>query len=304
MMTAETSGCTVNGVYSLIDVIVLPKLLQDCSWFITFLYCLTKSVTQIVVLKVAISPWSMLRDVVLDGRCTTLTLAWKSPMNRAWSTVEQQKNVEWDILLQAIFIYLQDKVVEKPVLENGLCYTGFGVTLPYNRKRVLGYVFKGSWFLWMINQERLQLHIAGTIATKQELAYPFLLYSMASTFPTYWCNFGLDTLLVQSYLSSVQFSSVQSVAQSCVTLCNPMNRSTPGLPVHHQLPESTQTHVHWVIDVIQPSHPLSSPSPPALNPFQHQGLFKWVSSSHQVAKELEFQLQHQSFQWTPRTDLL
>ena len=95
-----------------------------------------------------------------------------------------------------------------------------------------------------------------------------------------------------------------SVAQSCSTLCDPMNRSTPGLPVHYQLPESTQTHVHWVGDAIQPSHPVSSPSPPALNLTQHQGLFNWVSSSHQVAKVLEFQLQHQSFQWTPRTDLL
>ena len=81
-----------------------------------------------------------------------------------------------------------------------------------------------------------------------------------------------------------------------------MNRSTPGLPVHHQLPESTQTHVHWVGDAIQPSHPLSSPYPPAFNLSQHQGLFKWVSSLHQVAKVLEFQLQHhQSFQWTPMT---
>ena len=95
-----------------------------------------------------------------------------------------------------------------------------------------------------------------------------------------------------------------SVAQSCPTLWDPMNCSTPGLPVHHQLPESTQTHVYWVGDAIQPSHPLSSPSPPALNLSQHQGLFKWVSPSHQVAKVLEFQLQHQSFQWTPRTDLL
>ena len=80
-----------------------------------------------------------------------------------------------------------------------------------------------------------------------------------------------------------------------------MNRRTPGLPVHHQLLESTQTHVHWVTDAIQPSHPLSSPSPPALTLSQHQVLFKWVSSSHQVAKVLEFQLQHQSYQWTPRT---
>ena len=84
--------------------------------------------------------------------------------------------------------------------------------------------------------------------------------------------------------ASVQFSSV---AQSCLTVCDPMNRSTPGLPVHHQLPESTQTHVHWVGDAIQHSYPLSSPSP-AFNLSQHQGLFKWVNSLHQVAKEWSF----------------
>ena len=100
---------------------------------------------------------------------------------------------------------------------------------------------------------------------------------------------------------SVQFSSV---SQSCLTLCDPMNRSTPGLHVHHQLPESTQTHVHWVGDAIQPSHPLSAPSPPAPNPSQHQSLFQWVNSLHEVAKGLEFQAQHQSFHWTPRTDFL
>ena len=94
-------------------------------------------------------------------------------------------------------------------------------------------------------------------------------------------------------------------SQSVVSdFCNPMNRSTPDLPVHHQLPEFTQTHVHRVGDAIQPSNPLSSPSPPAPNPSQHQGLFQWVSSSHQVAKGPGFQLQHQSFQRTPRTDLL
>ena len=102
-------------------------------------------------------------------------------------------------------------------------------------------------------------------------------------------------------MGSVQFISL---AQLCPTLCDPMNRSTPGLPVHHQLPEFTQTHVHWVCDTIEPSHPLLSLSPPAPNPAQHQGLFQWVNSSHDVAKVLEFQLQHQSFQWTPRTDLL
>ena len=102
------------------------------------------------------------------------------------------------------------------------------------------------------------------------------------------------------YFIGIQFSSV---TQSRPTLCNPINCSMPGLPVHHQLPESTQTHVHWVGDAIQPSHPLLSSSP-ALNLSQHQGLFQWVSSSYQVAKVLEFQLQHQSFQWTPRTDFL
>ena len=85
---------------------------------------------------------------------------------------------------------------------------------------------------------------------------------------------------------SVQFNSV---TQLCPTLCDPMNHSAPGLPVHHQLPEFTQTHVHWVGDAIQPSHLLLSPYPPAPNPSQHQGLFQWVNSSHEVAKLLEFQ---------------
>ena len=84
-----------------------------------------------------------------------------------------------------------------------------------------------------------------------------------------------------------QFSSV---AQSCPTLCHPMNLTTPGLPVHHHLLKLTQTHVHRVGDTIQPSHPLSSPSPPAPNPSQHQSLFQWVNSSHEVAKVLQFQL--------------
>ena len=94
------------------------------------------------------------------------------------------------------------------------------------------------------------------------------------------------------------------VTQSCLTLCDAMECSTSGLPVHHQLPEFTQTHVHQVSDAIQPSHPLWFPSPLPFNLSQHQGLFKWVSSSHQLAKVLEFQPQYQSFQWTFRTDFL
>ena len=122
------------------------------------------------------------------------------------------------------------------------------------------------------------------------------LYSRA--FP---CNVLISSFVeAQSTSLRIQFSTV---VQSCPTLCDPMDCSTPGLPVHHQLPEFTQTHVHWVSDTIQPSHLLSSPSPPAFNLSQHQGLFTWVISSHQVAKVLEVQLQCQSFQWTLRTDL-
>ena len=114
-----------------------------------------------------------------------------------------------------------------------------------------------------------------------------------------WCF--PHAFIKNEVLGQVQFGSV---AQSCLTLCNPVNCSTPSLPVHHQLLEFTQTHIHRVGDAIQPSHPLSSPSPPAPNPSQHQGLFQWVTSLHEVAKVLEFQLQHQSFQRNPRADLL
>ena len=99
------------------------------------------------------------------------------------------------------------------------------------------------------------------------------------------------------FKKSVQFSpSVMS------NFCDPMACRAPVFPVHHQLLELVQTYVHWVSDAIQPSHPLSSPSSPAFSLSQHQGLFQWVSSLHQVTRVLEFQLQHQSFQWTPRTD--
>ena len=124
--------------------------------------------------------------------------------------------------------------------------------------------------------------------------------------PCLLCLLHLASSLTTSATCTLLICSVQfsSVAQSCLTLCDPMNCSTTGLPVHHQLPEFTQTHVHRVGDAIQLSHPLLSPSNPASNPSYHQGLFQWVNSLHEVAKVLEFQLQHQSFQWTPRTDLL
>ena len=99
-----------------------------------------------------------------------------------------------------------------------------------------------------------------------------LVAQMVENLPSMW-EIWVQSLGFEDPL--VQFSSV---TQSCPTLCDPMNHSMPGLLVHHKLPEFTQTHVHWVGDAIQPSHPLSSPFPLAPNPSQHQGLFKWVNS--------------------------
>ena len=144
---------------------------------------------------------------------------------------------------------------------------------------------------------------------------PFLCYPMDCSLPGSSVN-GVSQARIQGWVA-ISFSrgsfqpkawtqvscivvsqSVQSLSR--VLLCDSIDCNTPGLPVHHQLPEFTQTHIHWVSDAIQPPHPLLSPSPPAPNLSQHQGLFKWVSSSYQVAKVLEFQ--HQSFQWIFRTD--
>ena len=129
------------------------------------------------------------------------------------------------------------------------------------------------------------------------IAPSFKKFALALAFPPDACYFIvlLDKLLqrvIYTHCLKLTFLSVQfsSVTQSCPTPCDTMNRSTPGLPVHHQLPEFTQTNVHWVGDAIQPSHPLSSPSPPAPNPSQHQSIFQWVNSLHEVAKVLEFQL--------------
>ena len=114
------------------------------------------------------------------------------------------------------------------------------------------------------------------------------------------------SLLISYFLNTVEAPEALCclIAKPCPTFCNPMNCSTTGFPVLHYLPEFAKTLVHWVSNAIQPSHPLSPSSPPAFNLAQHQGLFLWVGSSHQVAKVMELQLQHQSFPWTPRTDLL
>ena len=134
--------------------------------------------------------------------------------------------------------------------------------------------------------------------------------SCPSTCGIFWSSdqTGVPSTLAGRLSQSLDYqgipNQIRSVTQSYPTLCDPMNRSTPGLPVHHQLPEFTETHIHRVNDAIQPSPPLSSPSPPAPNPSQHQSLFQWVNSSHEVAKVLEFQLQHHSRQRNPRADLL
>ena len=131
------------------------------------------------------------------------------------------------------------------------------------------------YYMWNLKKKKVQMNLS----TKQKQSYwcrkQTYSYQGIKRGGINW-RIGIDiyTLL---YITSGQFSSV---TQSCQTLCDPVNRSTPGLPVHHQPPEFTQTHVHRVGDAIQPSHPLLSPSPPAPNPSQHQGLFKWVSSSH------------------------
>ena len=128
----------------------------------------------------------------------------------------------------------------------------------------------GTWNIRSTNQGKLEV-------VKQEMARVNV--DILGIRELKWTGMG--------EFNSDQFSSV---AQSCPTLFHPMNRSTTGLPVHPHIPEFTQTHVHRVGDAIQPSHPLSSPSPPAPNPCQHQSLFQWVNSSHEVAKVLEFQL--------------
>ena len=157
-----------------------------------------------------------------------------------------------------------------------------------------------SWDMWSLLQQLLQF----VLKNKQQ-------ENKANTFNrrwkcfiswSNWQHWYFRFVHITIHIGSAQFSSVQLLSR--VRLCDPMNCSTPGLPVHHQLPEPTQTHFHWVSDTIQLTHPLLSPSPPAFNLSQHQGLFRCVSFSHQVAKVLEFQLQYHSFHWIFRTDFL
>ena len=147
-------------------------------------------------------------------------------------------------------------------------------------------------FLWLI-------HFMMKISLSIELGRSYLIWKEKITSTSFWEYWNMKRL--RGFLfSSAQFSYSVVVSD----FCDPMDCSMPGFPVHHQLLELTQTHVHWVGDAIQPSHLPSCHSPPTFILSQHQGLLKWVSSSHQITKVLEFQLQHQSFQWIFRTDFL
>ena len=159
--------------------------------------------------------------------------------------------------------------------------------------RVFSCVVGIGCFLWPVHSLGKTVSLFSALFSTPRPNLP--LTPGSSWFPTFAFQSPImkrTSFLGVSSKRSCRFSSVQfsSVAQSCPTLCDPMNCSMPGLPVHHQLPEFTQTHIHQVCDAILTSHPLSSPSLPAPNPSQHQSLFQWVNSSHEVAKVLEFQL--------------
>ena len=161
---------------------------------------------------------------------------------------------------------------------------------------------RGESTVWRHKDKKASMSRGGGPGTDHSLmTFSFLLKVAQSCLAL--CNpmdYTVHGILQVRILEWVQFSSV---AQSCPTLCNPMNHSTPGLPVHHQLLESTQTHVCWVSDAIQPSHPLSSPSPPALNLSQHQGLFKFASGGQSIGVSastsvLPMNTQDWSLEWT------
>ena len=201
---------------------------------------------------------------------------------RGWHDASLQ-NVLWDAFAAAAAKSLQSCPTPCHPIHSSLPGSPIPGILQARTLESVAISFSNAW-KWKVKVKSLR-HVQ-LLATPWTAAYQTP-PSMGFSRQEYWS--GLSFPSPERYFS-VQFSSV---TQSCPTLCDPMNHSTPGLPVHHQLPELTQTHVHWVGNAIQPSHLLLSPSPPAPNPSQHQGLFQWVNSSHEVPKVLEFQLQHQ-----------
>ena len=172
------------------------------------------------------------------------------------------------------------------------------------KSRMILVHYKGKTF----NITAIQVYVPNTVAKTAELDqfYEDLQHFLELT-PKRDVFFITENRNIKARIQETpritnKFGQFHSVAQSRPTLCDPMEWSRPSLPVHHQLSEFTQIHVHWVGDAIQPSHPLSFTSPRIFNLSQYQGLFKWVTSSHEVAKVLELQLQHQSFQLIFRND--
>ena len=217
-----------------------------------------------------------------------------------YSFLEDSQMIESPVMIKLIHAYidcLSFPALPIPVLHSKLM--GLSTKINYFHCRLI--LDSDFWWVVQVQTVAFGIHVPVVI--------PLSLLNLSETWDkTLTFSFVTYFILLVSKIvtpglasTSVQFSSV---TRSCQTLRDSIDCSTPGLPDHHQLPELAQTHVHWVGDAIQPSHPLSSPSPSAFNLSQHQGLFKWVSSSYQVAKVLEFQLQHQSFQWIFRTDFL
>ena len=200
--------------------------------------------------------------------------------------------------------------------------TGTSITLPFNIHEKASSTFSSVQFSHSAMSDSLQPHESQharppcPTPTKHHCITVLQSFKLRNNFNTLFKWIPIHSTLGNAKVKKVIITFIlllwintyilqfSSVAQLCPTLCGPMNRSMPSFPVNHQLLEFTQIYVHRVGDAIQPSHPLSSPFPPAPNPSQHQSLFQWVNSSHEVAKVLEFQLQHHSSQRTPRDDLL
>ena len=200
----------------------------------------------------------------------------------------------------------------KPLLQRGIPWPP-----PPSKNSTLSLSSPSLWFfvfLYVIHHYLiLCMHVCSAVCVTPWTVAPQAPWSMEFSMKEYWSglpfpiprdlpNPGIKPMSLASLTLPSRFFTTapsgktfwhyqfSSVTQSCPTLCDSMNHSTPSLPVHHQLPEFTQTHIHQVSDAIQPSHLLLSPSPPAPNPSQHQSLFQWVNFSREVAKVLEFQL--------------
>ena len=223
--------------------------------------------------------WMSARRILGGGRTCAVSF-WSFPNSSSW---------RW--LISSMF--LSRTSGRKTTRANGYCgaWPGWAVSISMLPLTV---VYISTSFHFMIKYYSI-LRICHIIFPFNSW-WTFQLFPLCATVNNAAMYIGVEVFCLDIHSHSTWVGQFSSVTQSWLTLCDTMDCSTPGLTVHRQFPGFTQTHVHWVSDAIQPFHPLSSPSPPAFNVSKHQGLFKWVNSLHQVAKVLEFQLQHQSFQ--------